>query len=161
MTIKVIGEAVPCREPLQSQIHGPQVRQLRCPPPSRRQSGAPGRSGATGRQLQNEDRSLWQNKPVDKEWSGQGQWCETAPERRKQVQKSFCKPGNKVFSQGTEKPQTNQSFSSSHTLKGVHSIVQCHKSLLCTGQKLFPIMGKHNAFSHLLKKGNSKLSFHL
>ena len=39
MTIKVIGEAFPCREPLQSQIHGPQVRQLRCPPPSRRQSG--------------------------------------------------------------------------------------------------------------------------
>ena len=89
MTIKVIGEAFPCREPLQSQIHGPQVRQLRCPPPSRRQSGAPGRSGATGRQLQNEDRSLWQNKPVDKEWSGQGQWCETAPERRKQGQKAL------------------------------------------------------------------------
>ena len=92
MTIKVIGEAFPCREPLQSQIHGPQVRQLRCPPPSRRQSGAPGRSGATGRQLQNEDRSLWQNKPVDKEWSGQGQWCETAPERRKQGQNACAKP---------------------------------------------------------------------
>ena len=91
MTIKVIGEAFPCREPLQSQIHGPQVRQLRCPPPSRRQSGAPGRSGATGRQLQNEDRSLWQNKPVDKEWSGQGQWCETAPERRKQGQNALRK----------------------------------------------------------------------
>ena len=91
MTIKVIGEAFPCREPLQSQIHGPQVRQLRCPPPSRRQSGAPGRSGATGRQLQNEDRSLWQNKPVDKEWSGQGKWCETAPERRKQGQNALRK----------------------------------------------------------------------